>query len=66
MKTSVPGKYIVETVRDVQYDSYYGSHPELSGRRFFGFRFGPFRLLIVFSNPNFPALATVTMVPPRA
>jgi hypothetical protein len=44
MKTSVPGKYIVETVRDIQYDSYYSSHLELSGRRFFGFQYEPLRL----------------------
>ena len=44
MKTSVPGKYIVETVRDVQYGSYYGSHLEFSGRRFFGFQYESLRL----------------------
>ena len=53
----------METVRVVQYDSYYDSHLELSGRRFFGFQFEPLRLDYSLSNPNFPALATVTMVP---
>jgi hypothetical protein len=50
MKTSVPGKYIVETVRDVQYDSYYSSHPELSGRRFFGSQYEP--LCLDYSFPK--------------
>jgi hypothetical protein len=34
---STPGKYIVETVGDVQSDSYHSSHLELSGPRFYGF-----------------------------
>ena len=41
LKISTPGKYIVETVRDVHHDPYYGSPLDLSGHRFFGYRYEP-------------------------
>ena len=36
-ESSTPGKYIVETVRDVYYVVYYCPHLKYSGRRFCGF-----------------------------
>ena len=63
-KFSTPGKYIVETVRDMYHVVYYYSHLEHSGRRFCGF---PYVLRLFLADDlrdNFVTLAAIAMVPP--